>query len=369
MNNYKKNICWITGDYFLDTDVFVVPKLLDVFNIKWFIIKNKKSVYSHDALLNKVMSSIISNISVIELRYRLRDVRVIIQFVKLLKQVIKENPDIIYIAYSGLPYFMPLVKLMINSKIVIFASHNVTTPKGAVNMVFASKYQKYILKSFCNFHVFSKNQFDYIKNKYPSKNIFYAPMTLKDFGKSNKLPTNDVISFLFFGLIRKYKRLDLLILAACNVFEKTEVSFKVTIAGRCENWKEYQTLIRYPNIFNLMIKDIPDNQIADLFCSNHYLILPYQDGTQSGPLKIAFNYNIPIIASDIDAFREFIIDKKTGYLFKSEDVLDFENVLLEILTTHNDRYSDIKTTQLSYIKKESSNEAIIEKYKQFLSNG
>jgi glycosyltransferase involved in cell wall biosynthesis len=365
----KKKICWITGDYFIDVDAFVVPHLLSDFEISWYIVNSKTPAYQNVVLSKNIIERYSYIVSVVHLKYRFRNIAIIFQYLNLLFSVIKEKPDLVYLSFSGLPYFMPLVWILFRKNKVIFASHNTTTPRGAVNMGFANVYQKFILKAFKKFHVFSLNQKNALESRFQNKIVYYAPLTQKDFGRSNKVPSDSIICFLFFGIIREYKRLDLLINAACRVSEKTNIQFKVTIAGGCDDWIKYQKLIKYPNIFDLKIHSIEDDQIADLFCSNHYLVQPYQDGTQSGALKIAFNYNIPIIASDINAFREFIIDKKTGYLFKSEDVLDFENVLLEILTTHNDRYEHIKRTQLSYVQKESSTKVIIEKYKQFLSNG
>ena len=63
-------------------------------------------------------------------------------------------------------------------------------------------------------------------------------------------------------------------------------------------------------------KRIDDCEIAELFTKHDFLMLPYEDVAQSGPHMIAYYYNLPVIASDIEGFAERVIDGENGYLFK-----------------------------------------------------
>lgn len=79
-------------------------------------------------------------------------------------------------------------------------------------------------------------------------------------------------------------------------------------------------------------------------------MLPYRDATQSGPLKIAFHYNVPVIASDIGSFREEITNGVDGYLFKSGDVDSLRDTMIHVLTRHETDYERLRMAQLEYVQ-------------------
>ena len=121
--------------------------------------------------------------------------------------------------------------------------HNVNTPKGASNEWLMDIYQNYVYKRIKNFHVFSKYQLDVIKKMLPEKNHYYAPLSLEDYGLSKVIPTTKIIRFLFFGYIKEYKRLDLLIHSFRELCSLGYKNIELVIAGNCENWKQYETII------------------------------------------------------------------------------------------------------------------------------
>ena len=61
-----------------------------------------------------------------------------------------------------------------------------------------------------------------------------------------------------------------------------------------------------------------NDEIILYFQEADYLVLPYDESTQSGPLLIAYNYNIPVIASDIELFKTMVCDKQNGSYLKKE---------------------------------------------------
>ena len=206
-----------------------------------------------------------------------------------------------------------------------------------------------------------------LKENYPSKNILYAPLALKDFGSSSK-PKNDILTFLFFGYIREYKRVDVLIQAAQKVYETTKIKFKVCIAGSCSNWNLYNNLIHYPELFDLRIYNIPNEEIPDLFTSAHYFVMPYQGIAQSGAMSVALHYNIPIIASDLPAFHEFMIHNETGYFTKIEDIDRLANIMERIVTGQTLNYDILCKNEAQLTYKILSIKAITEKYKKYIDS-
>jgi glycosyltransferase involved in cell wall biosynthesis len=210
--------------------------------------------------------------------------------------------------------------------------------------------------------MFSKSEAAKFKKNYPLSTVFTIPLALKDFGESKAERNQDEIEFFNFGTIRPNKNIGLLIEAACELYEEGGRGFRVTIAGECDNWDTYKRKIKYPEIFNLIIRKIENHEISEMFCKYHYLVLPYSNVTQSGPLKIAYYYNVPVIASNLPGFSQEIVDNKTGFLFEPNSVKDLKRVMSSVTNSHEKSYPCIKQNLASYVEKEYSNEEILKRY-------
>lgn len=128
---------------------------------------------------------------------------------------------------------------------------------------------------------------------------------------------------LFFGQIKKVKGLDILIEAFSKV---KSTNIKLIIAGN--PWKdtfdEYQRLIDKLDLKSKIITYIGyvDNYNRDLlFSSCELTVLPYLEVYQSGVLLSAMSNKTPVIASDLEPFKE-IINDQNGIMFKSKDSYD-----------------------------------------------
>ena len=136
---------------------------------------------------------------------------------------------------------------------------------------------------------------------------------------------------LFFGLIRKYKGLDLAIRAMSNKFI-VEKNIKLIIAGEFYDSEEkYQDLIRDLNLKNIIIYNqfIKNNQVPDFFSVSNLVILPYTSATQSGVTQLAMYYKKPMLVTNVGGLPEIIDHKKDGYISStnpdemSEYILDY----------------------------------------------
>ena len=186
--------------------------------------------------------------------------------------------------------------------------------------------------------MFSPSSAAIFARKYTKAKIFTIPFGLKSFGAGQASKRAGDVVFLSFGIINHAKNIDLLIGAACNVYDKGFRGFKVSINGSCSNWEFYKSKMRYPELFSCDIRKIDNTEIANLFSGSHYLVQPYRSTSQSGVLKIALNYNVPIIASDLDGFKDEIEEGINGFLFKTGDIEDIERVLIQVLEVHEKEY-------------------------------
>lgn len=363
MGKNKIRILWITPDYFLCVDPYIVPHLINEFEIEWILINSYNTKIKADGLGFDTFKPQDYN-----LKYRQKDPRIILQYIKLLARIRKINVDLIYISFHGFPFFFPLFLKFVNPNKVIYGAHNVRTPKGASNERWMDTYQNYFYKRINNFHVFSKYQLSVIKEIEPEKNHYYAPLTLEDYGVSNVNPPNNVIRFLFFGYIREYKRLDLLIHSFRELRALGFNNIELFIAGNCENWEYYEAIIGKESGITTRIEIIPNEDIPDLVSSCHYMILPYKDGAQSGVLTLAYQYNKPVIVSDIESFKQFVIEGSTGFIFKNESQESLTNIMKNIILEHNDNYQNLKNNVKLFVEKEFALDKILIMYKDFLND-
>lgn len=358
----KKKIVWVTPDYFIDCDIDIIPKLLEKYDIHWTVM-----IPAKDARFKRTDFETFENLDGLTLnyefcKYRYRDPRYLLTYFRIFFKLIRQKGDLYYFNYVPTPYFTPLAILFFKRNKTILTAHQGEVHSG-FNFQFIYKLIYKISYSWFNINnLFSLSQSKLFKKNYPENKVFMIPLALKSFGSSSLKKKENIVSFFTFGGIRPKKNIDLLIDAACLVYEKGFKTFKVVIAGACDNWEFYQEKIKYPEIFDLDIRAIDNDEIPDLFAQNHYLVLPYSVVTQSGPLKIAYNYNVPVIASDQPGFSDEVKDGINGYLFKTLDVNDLSEVLIKAIKNHEQEYEQLRTRQYDWVQKVYSDKVIVNQY-------
>ena len=339
----KKKIVWVTPDSFVDCDFnpSLFKLLLKDYDIKWIIILPKSGSLFNEKSFEEIGKLNGLTIEFLYSTFRQRDPRRFLFYNMLYKKINEAHYDLLYSSLGPAdPYAVPFF-WRLNKKKTIFAVH-----EGHVNDNFKLPLlSNLLLKStyfFIKFaHLFSTFAANIFHEHYPKSKIFTIPLILKSFGKSNAQRSEQPVIFLAFGNINHAKNIDLLIEAACNMYERGIRGFKISINGSCSNWDFYTSKIRYPEIFNCDIRKIKNDEIANLFSQSHYVVLPYRSTSQSGVVKVAFNYNVPVIASDLPGFREEIYEDINGYFFKQGDVKSLEETLIKTLQQHNTTYSSL----------------------------
>ncbi len=137
---------------------------------------------------------------------------------------------------------------------------------------------------------------------------------------------------LFFGLIRKYKGLDILIKGFARVADQLE-HVKLLIAGEFyDDQQEYLELIKTLDLRNkILIHDhfIPNEQVKHYFCASSLLAQTYLSATQSGVAQIAYSFDLPILATRVGGLPEVVDHERTGYVVDTDPeavgkaILDF----------------------------------------------
>ena len=124
----------------------------------------------------------------------------------------------------------------------------------------------------------------------------------------------------------------------------------------------YREMIGNTSNITAEFRRIDDEEIPELFTKSDYLVLPYEDVAQSGPHMIAYNYNLPVIASDIDGFKERVVDGENGFLFKRNNLESLIETIVKVVKLNGDKYLALKERLRDYTETNYSVKSVAEKY-------
>jgi len=128
---------------------------------------------------------------------------------------------------------------------------------------------------------------------------------------------SDVRYLLFFGFIRAYKGLDVLLEAFADA-RLAALPVKLIIAGEFyEDAAPYEELIQKHNLESRIVRAtdfIPNESVADYFCAADLVVQPYKNATQSGVSQIAYHFERPMLVTDVGGLAELIPDGEVGYV-------------------------------------------------------
>jgi glycosyltransferase involved in cell wall biosynthesis len=135
---------------------------------------------------------------------------------------------------------------------------------------------------------------------------------------------------LFFGFIRAYKGLDLLIEAFSDKRLRNR-KLKLIIAGEFyEDDAPYREMVKRFSLENDVIfydHFIKDDEVSLFFSVADLVVQPYKTATQSGVTQIAFHFEKPMLVTDVGGLREIVSDGKCGYVVKPESQFITEALL------------------------------------------
>ena len=190
----------------------------------------------------------------------------------------------------------------------------------------------------------------FIKKEHPLYDHFGQKIDQAEARRQLKL-LPDKKTILFFGFIRDYKGLDVLIKA----FNLLDDSYQLVIAGETYgSFDKYQQLINATknrdqvHVFN---DYITDDQVPAFFSSADICVLPYKSATQSGITSIAYHFEVPLIATDVGGLKESIHHQSTGLIV---DHCEPEPVALAIKDYFKGRLSTRFVTNIRKMKEELS---------------
>jgi glycosyltransferase involved in cell wall biosynthesis len=246
-----------------------------------------------------------------------------LSYIQTAKQINKFKPDIVIIAY-WMSFMVPAyssICLLLNKKIRIVALvHNAIPHEKR----FADKPLAGFFFDRCDaFIVLSEPVKEDVLSLRKKANIVLHPHPIynhygdtiqRDLACDTLGIENNKKNLLFFGLIREYKGLDLLIQAMSLLDD----SHQLIIAGESYgSFARYETLMDEYSVrdkIKVFNRYIPDAEVPLFFSAADLLVLPYRSATQSGVIPIACHFEIPVLATDVGGLREAIEPSGTGLI-------------------------------------------------------
>jgi glycosyltransferase involved in cell wall biosynthesis len=141
-----------------------------------------------------------------------------------------------------------------------------------------------------------------------------------------EIPLNKKV-LLFFGFIRDYKGLDLLI----NTMKNLNEDYILVIAGEVYgDFSKYEKMIDETGVrqkVKLFVRYINDDEVPLFFSAADVCVQPYKSATQSGIVGISYHFDLPMIATDVGGLKEMIEPYQTGIVIKKPEIKLIETAI------------------------------------------
>ncbi|NVO18323.1 MAG: glycosyltransferase [Bacteroidetes bacterium] len=280
-------------------------------------------------------------------------------WIKVGRELKKLKPDLVIVKF-WIPFMAPcfgtivrIIKRNRHTKVVSIIDNIIPHEHRPGDKMLA----KYWVNSADGFVTMSKNVLDDLKIFTRTKpSVFcahpiydnYGEKISKQIARQNLGIPQDGNYLLFFGFIRDYKGLDLLLEAMADERIR-KMNLKLIVAGEFySDPKPYHDIIQKFNISEQVILRtdfIPESLVGAYFCASNLVVQPYKSATQSGVTQIAYHFDRPMIITNVGGLEEFITDGLVGYVVQPDS-----SSISEAIVNYFDQEKEEEFTQ--NVKKE-----------------
>jgi glycosyltransferase involved in cell wall biosynthesis len=260
-------------------------------------------------------------------------------------QIKKMQPDLVVVRY-WLPFMGPCLGTILRrikknktTQIVCIADNIIPHEPKLGDQVFT----RYFVKPVDSFITMSEKVKEDLLVFAPNKPTVFIPHPLydnfgekisKDLARKHLNIETDAKIILFFGFIRKYKGLDIL-LDSIKILQQSNPTLKLLIAGEFyDDEKSYKEQIDKLGIEQQLIlrtNFINDNEVKYYLCASDVIVQPYRSATQSGVTPLAYHFEIPMIVTNVGGLAALVPDNKVGLIAEpnaasiAEKIIQFFN--------------------------------------------
>ncbi len=272
------------------------------------------------------------------------------------RKINKENPDFVIIRY-WLPFMAPClgtIARLLNKQIKILAITDNVIPHE--KRIGDSMFTKYFVKSCDAFLSLSASVLDDLTKftdstfkkfiPHPIYDVFGEKISKQDAVKNLGLNSEDK-HLLFFGFVRKYKGLDLMLKTMAD--ERIKVmGVKLIVAGEFyDDKKEYLDLIADLDLSDSIIMKsnfIHPDRVKNYFCASDMITQTYKTATQSGITQIAYHFERPMLVTNVGGLAEIVPHNRVGYV-TSQEPKDIADTIIDFYKHNKEEEFTLNTKQ------------------------
>ncbi|NLJ07198.1 MAG: glycosyltransferase [Sphingobacteriales bacterium] len=271
-----------------------------------------------------------------------------LSYQKTVREISSFKPDLLLMKY-WMPFFAPSLGYVAGQmkkrgcKVISILDNVVPHEKKFYDIPLT----KYFLKRNSGFVVMSetvKNDLlsllpdaAYIFQSHPLYNHFGEKISRSEACRKLNIPEDRKI-ILFFGFIRDYKGLDILIEAMTKLPE----DYFLLIAGEVYgDDNKYTGLIRHYGIEEKVqanLRYIADHEVSLFFSASDVNVLPYRSATQSGILSIAYHFEVPVVVTDTGSLKDSVEPEGTGLIAAEATPEHLSNAILSFFRDEKSVY-------------------------------
>lgn len=296
-----------------------------------------------------------------------------ISYLKTAKTIRKAKPDVLIMKY-WMTFFAPALGTVCkyqdkHTKRVVILDNFIPHEKR----FFDKAFNNYLVKHIDGYVVMSDSvltdllsvvpEAKYVRLNHPLYDHF-GPGVPKDLA-CQKLGLNpDKKYALFFGFIRDYKGLDVLLQAVPNLDPEIEIIVAGEVYGNFDKYNEIIQQLNIENKIHLFNQYISDAEVGQFFSVSDVCVLPYKSATQSGITSISYHFELPMIATDVGGLKETIFDGVTGDIVPNVDSSQLASAInTYFLEGHREKY----IAGIQDYKKSHSWEVFAQKMEDFIA--
>lgn len=139
------------------------------------------------------------------------------------------------------------------------------------------------------------------------------------------------LDLLYFGLIRPYKGVDVLIEAMDKLNDKdVHLSIVGEVWGKDEKASLIKDIKSSPTNIDFDFRYINEQEAANYFSRADAIVLPYKSATGSGVVTLAYHYLKPVVATKVGGLKDVVLDGKTGWLVDPDSPSKLASVLQKL---------------------------------------